>query len=151
MRILIQRVLSGSVRTVEKTETIQRGLVILAGVGPNDTEQDADFLAAKTAGLRIFSNESGKFDYSISDVGGEALVVSQFTLYADTSKGRRPDFTGAARPETAERLYLRFAEALRKIGINVKTGTFGSHMEVNILNDGPVTIFIDSEKKQEKI
>lgn len=126
--------------------TIGPGLVVLLGVGEGDAEADADLLAEKTANLRIFSNAAGKFDHSLLDVKGEALVVSQFTLYGDAAKGRRPDFTAAARPAEAARLYEYYAERLRGKGVPVKTGVFAADMEVEILNDGPVTIWLDTRK-----
>lgn len=125
--------------------SIGPGLLILLGVGAEDSAEEAGSLAAKTASLRIFSNEEGKFDLSLLDAGGEALVVSQFTLYADSSRGRRPDFTAAARPEKAEALYLDFADALRSRGVTVKTGVFGADMKVSLVNDGPVTIWLDTD------
>jgi D-tyrosyl-tRNA(Tyr) deacylase len=117
------------------------GLVVLVGVGPADTDQTAVELAGKVADLRIFRDAEGRTNLSIRDVGGEALVVSQFTLFADTRRGRRPGFTGAAPPEQAERLYLRFAEALGATA----TGQFGAEMEVELVNDGPMTIWLDTE------
>ena len=146
MRVLLQRVKSGGVKTGGIHNTIGRGLVVLLGVGKGDTEADAGLLAEKTANLRIFPNEAGKFDRSLLDVKGEALVVSQFTLYGDAAKGRRPDFTGAAAPAEADRLYNIFVQALLGLGLPVKTGVFGADMEVEIINDGPVTIWLDSGK-----
>ncbi len=147
MRVLIQRVKNGGVKTAGAHETIGPGLVVLLGVGSGDSEADSEFLAEKTANLRIFSNNEGKFDHSLLDVKGEALVISQFTLYGDASKGRRPDFAGAARPEQALRLYEHFLGALRAKGVPVKTGVFAADMEVEIVNDGPVTIWLDSKQK----
>ena len=144
MRLLIQRVSRGGVSTAGKAETIAKGFVLFLGVGEGDAETDADFLAAKTANLRVFSNADGKFDHSVLDVKGEALVISQFTLYADASGGRRPDFTRAAKPAQALRLYEYFVKALGALGVPVKTGVFGADMEVEIINDGPVTIWLDS-------
>lgn len=146
MRALIQRVKRGGVKTGAVHNTIGRGLVVLLGVGEGDAEADADLLAGKTANLRIFSNAEGKFDHSLLDVKGEALVVSQFTLYGDAAKGRRPDFTAAARPAEAARLYEYYSERLRAKGVPVKTGVFAADMEVEILNDGPVTIWLDTRK-----
>jgi D-tyrosyl-tRNA(Tyr) deacylase len=114
----------------------------LLGVAEGDDEAEAVRLAEKTARLRIFENEEGKFDRSLLDTGGEALVVSQFTLLADTAKGNRPSFSGAARPELAEPLYERFVQALRELGVQVETGAFGARMTVELVNDGPVTIVI---------
>lgn len=144
MRALIQRVSKASV-TVEGQiiSQIGRGLLILLGVGHGDTEEQTTFLAEKTANLRIFEDEQGKTNLSILDVKGEAIVVSQFTLYADTRKGRRPSFIDAALPEVAEPLVDRFVELLRRHGIPTQTGKFGAHMEVQIHNDGPVTIWLE--------
>jgi len=127
---------------------IGAGFAILLGVGTQDTEDDALWLASKTAKLRIFSNDEGKFDLSLADVGGEALVVSQFTLYGDCTNGSRPDFTAAARPEQAEKLYKTYISALKQEGIHVKTGEFGAHMDVEIHNDGPVTIMLERTNGQ---
>lgn len=127
---------------------IGRGLVLLVGVGPSDTEEEARWLAKKAASLRIFEDERGKMNLSLQDIGGEALVVSQFTLYADTQRGRRPSFVGAARPEDAEPLVDFFAEELRGLGISVGTGVFGAHMHVEINNDGPVTIMLERERAE---
>ncbi len=118
------------------------GLAILLGVAATDTEADAERLAAKVARLRVFENDAGKFDLSLLDVGGEALVVSQFTLIADTRKGNRPSFTGAAQPEVAEPLYERFCSALESEGVPVARGRFGARMQVSLVNDGPVTIVL---------
>ncbi|HBE89173.1 MAG TPA: D-tyrosyl-tRNA(Tyr) deacylase [Elusimicrobia bacterium] len=146
MRALLQRVSEASVAVDGAVAaSIGPGLLILLGVGAEDSAEEAGSLAAKTASLRIFSNEEGKFDLSLLDAGGEALVVSQFTLYADSSRGRRPDFTAAARPEKAEALYLDFADALRSRGVTVKTGVFGADMKVSLVNDGPVTIWLDTD------
>jgi D-tyrosyl-tRNA(Tyr) deacylase len=119
------------------------GLVILLGVGPLDGEEQARYLVEKIANLRIFEDEDGKINRSLLDVGGAAIVVSQFTLYADTRKGRRPSFTEAAPPEVARPLVERFAELLNGIGLPTQTGEFGAHMLVEILNDGPVTIWME--------
>lgn len=121
---------------------IGEGLCILLGVAEGDAEDDAVRLAGKVARLRIFQNGEGRFDRSLLDTGGAALVVSQFTLLADTAKGNRPSFTAAARPEQAEPLYLRFCEALRALGVEVVTGVFGARMQVELVNDGPVTIVL---------
>jgi len=144
MRALIQRVKSGKVSVDHQTiAEIKHGLVILLGIGQFDTEGQAHFLAEKIAALRIFEDEEGKFNLSILDKGGAAIVVSQFTLYADTRKGRRPSFTEAARPEIAEPLVGKFAEYLRIQGIPTQTGIFGAHMLVEIENDGPFTILLE--------
>ena len=121
---------------------IGAGLLILLGVADGDTEEDTERLAGKIARLRIFEGDSGKFDRSLLDTGGAALVVSQFTLIADTAKGNRPSFTGAARPELAEPLYERFCAILRELGVEVETGVFGARMQVGLVNDGPVTIVL---------
>jgi len=122
---------------------IDAGLCVLLGVAAGDSAADADRLAAKIARLRIFEDEDGRFDRSLLDTGGAALVVSQFTLIADTAKGNRPSFSGAARPEDAEPLYERFADALRALGVPVETGVFGARMAVELENDGPVTIVLE--------
>jgi D-tyrosyl-tRNA(Tyr) deacylase len=122
---------------------IGRGLCVLLGIAGGDAADDADRLAAKIARLRIFPDEEGRFDRSLLDVGGSALVVSQFTLLADTSKGNRPSFTAAAPPEEAEPLYERFCQALRGLGVPVEQGVFGASMAVELVNDGPVTIVLD--------
>jgi len=139
MRAVIQRVSRAS---STPGGSIGPGLCVLVGVGEGDGEAAADRLAEKIARLRIFENEEGKFDRSLLDTGGEALVVSQFTLLADTAKGNRPSFTGAARPEVAEPVYERVVQALRDLGIHVETGAFGARMSVELVNDGPVTIVI---------
>lgn len=127
----------------ELVANIQRGVVILLGVGPADTETEAVYLTEKIANLRIFEDSDGKMNFSLLDIGGEAIVVSQFTLYADASKGRRPSFVSAAAPELAEPLVTRFAELLRDLGVPTQTGRFGAHMQVEINNDGPVTIWLE--------
>jgi D-aminoacyl-tRNA deacylase len=145
MRIVLQRARHGRV-TVEGqvVAEIKRGMVLLVGVGPGDGEAQARGLAEKVAHLRIFEDSDDKMNLSILDSGGEALVVSQFTLYADTRKGRRPSFTGAALPDIAEPLVERFAALLRELGVPCQTGRFGAHMLVEIANDGPVTIWLES-------
>jgi D-aminoacyl-tRNA deacylase len=122
---------------------IGAGLCVLLGVADGDDDADAERLAGKVARLRIFENDVGKFDRSLLDVGGEALVVSQFTLIADTAKGNRPSFAGAARPEQAEPLYEHFCEALAALGVGVARGVFGARMAVELVNDGPVTIVLE--------
>ena len=126
---------------------IGAGLVVLLGVGPEDDEATADALARRVTELRIFDDAEGRTNLSLMDVGGAALVVSQFTLYADTRRGRRPGFTGAAAPELAERLYLRFAATLRELGVEVGTGRFGAVMAVELVNDGPFTIWLDTAER----
>jgi D-tyrosyl-tRNA(Tyr) deacylase len=145
MRALLQRVSRAEVRAGnEVVGLIGPGLVVLLGVGPADDEAAADSLARQVAELRIFRDDEGRTNRSLLDVVGATLVVSQFTLFADTRRGRRPGFTGAAPPEEAERLYLRFAEALRGLGIEVATGRFGAEMAVELVNDGPFTIWLDT-------
>jgi D-aminoacyl-tRNA deacylase len=144
MRALLQRVSKASVIVEGRTiSAIGKGLLVLLGVGHGDGEQQAAFLAEKIANLRIFEDEQGKTNLSILDVKGEAIVVSQFTLYADARKGRRPSFTDAALPEVAEPLVDRFIELLRGQGVPTQSGKFGAHMEVEIHNDGPVTIWLE--------
>lgn len=151
MRVLLQRVSKASVTVGgEVVGQIGQGLAILVGVGHGDSEEQARWLATKIAGLRVFEDDEGKFNRSILDVGGSALVVSQFTLYADARKGRRPAFVDAAPPDIAGPLVRRFAEFLQAEGVSVEMGAFGAHMLVEIHNDGPVTIWLerDSEKEQ---
>jgi D-tyrosyl-tRNA(Tyr) deacylase len=138
-RVAEARVVVGS----EAMGEIDAGLCVLFGVARDDDEAAAERLAEKVARLRIFENEEGKFDQSLLDSGGAALVVSQFTLIADTAKGNRPSFTNAAAPEDAERLYEAFCSALRNLGVRVETGRFGARMRVELTNDGPVTIVLD--------
>ncbi|MEX0655567.1 MAG: D-aminoacyl-tRNA deacylase [Phycisphaeraceae bacterium] len=146
MRVLLQRVTQGSVSVDGETVgRIGRGYVLLVGVGEGDTEAEADRLAAKLVHLRLFPDEQGRFDRSLLDVAGEALVVSQFTLYGDARKGRRPSFIHAARPEVAEPLVIHFARQLERLGVaRVACGRFGAMMDVVIHNDGPVTLWLDS-------
>lgn len=144
MRAVVQRVSRASVRVDGETVgACGRGLLVLIGARHDDTSESATRLAAKIARLRIFPDENGRFDRSLLDTGGEALVVSQFTLLADTRKGTRPSFTDAAPSEAAEPLVDRFIEALRGEGLTVETGRFGARMEVELVNDGPVTIVVE--------
>ncbi len=148
MRALIQRVTSASVSIAgQETGRIGPGLMVLLGVKAGDTEDDARYLAEKTVNLRIFSTEGEKFERSALEVRGELLVVSQFTLYASTRKGRRPDFTQAAPPEQAEALYRRAVELFKGTGLRVAEGRFRECMQVEIHNDGPVTIMLDSDER----
>jgi len=144
MRVVIQRVNHSSVKVDgEIIAEIGLGLVILLGVGPDDGDEQVDYLANKIANLRIFEDEAGKINRSVLDVAGQAIVVSQFTLYADTRKGRRPSFTKAAPPEIASPLVDQFAERLEAAGVPTQQGEFGAHMHVEIHNDGPVTIWME--------
>ena len=144
MRALIQRVKSGKVSVDDQAVAeISHGLVILLGIGQNDNEEQARYLAEKIVSLRIFEDHQGKFNRSILETGGAAIVVSQFTLYADTRKGRRPSFTEAALPEIAAPLVDKFADTLRSLGVPTQQGVFGAHMQVEIANDGPVTIWLE--------
>ena len=148
MKALLQRVTGASVSIDgEVVGRIGQGLVVFVGVADGDTEKDVEYLVQKTAGLRIFADEEGKFNLSALDINGELLLVSQFTLLADTKKGRRPSFTGAAPPERAEELFERFVEQAGATGLKVETGRFQQYMQVEIHNDGPVTIMLDSRDK----
>lgn len=149
MRALIQRVSRASVSVGgEVISSIGRGLLVLLGVAVNDGPAEAAWVADKIAALRIFEDAAGKLNRSVSETGGEVLVVSQFTLYADVRKGRRPSFTDAAPPEKAGALYLDVADRLTRRGLGVRLGRFGAHMLVELANDGPVTILIDSELRR---
>ena len=148
MKALLQRVTRASVSVAsEVVGRIGRGLVVFVGVASGDTEKDAQYVAQKTVSLRIFSDEEGRFNLSALDIKGELLVVSQFTLLADTRKGRRPSFTEAAPPAQAEKIFERFVEQVRAAGLRVETGRFQQYMQVEIHNDGPVTILLDSKGK----
>ncbi len=148
MRALLQRVSRAAVRVQDETvASIGPGLLVLLGVGHADDEATTTALARRVTELRIFADDDGRTNRSIIDVGGAALVVSQFTLFADTSRGRRPGFTDAAAPDLADRLYRRFAEDLRAAGVaDVQTGSFGTEMAVELVNDGPFTLWLDTER-----
>ena len=147
MRAVIQRVNSGSVVVEEKTVgSISKGFVVLLSVNEKDTEADVLYMVDKIVNLRIFEDDNEKMNLSLLDIKGELLVVSQFTLYGDCRKGRRPNFMSAARPEKAEELYNEFVKKCREMGVKTETGTFQAYMKVNIENDGPVTVIVDSEK-----
>ena len=147
MRIVLQRVTRASV-TVEKaiTGAIQMGFLALVGVGQEDDESDVDYLIEKTYGLRVFVDENGKMNKALADVEGDVLAVSQFTLYGDCRKGRRPSFVTAMEPQRANALFERYVSGLRAKGLTVPTGIFGAHMDVELLNDGPVTLLLCSKK-----
>lgn len=147
MRAVVQRVLRARVSVANQTVgEIQSGLVVLVGVGRDDSAQSASYLAEKIANLRIFADETGKMNRSVRETAGAVLVVSQFTLYGDTRGGRRPSYIRAAAPEQANRLYEELVRCLRSYGVPVSTGVFQAHTEVELVNDGPVTILLDSEK-----
>jgi D-tyrosyl-tRNA(Tyr) deacylase len=148
VKALLQRVSAASVSVAgDPVGRIGRGLVVLVGVASGDTEQDARYLAQKAAGLRIFADDEGRFNLSALDIKGQLLVVSQFTLLADTRKGRRPSFSEAAPPEMARELFASLVAALRTTGLKVETGRFQEHMQLEIHNDGPVTVMLDSRDK----
>ncbi|MBW1925359.1 MAG: D-tyrosyl-tRNA(Tyr) deacylase [Deltaproteobacteria bacterium] len=147
MRAVIQRVKESRVEVKGETVgRIGRGLLVLLGVGENDTEDDSRYLADKVSSLRIFADSRGMMNLSVGEVSGSVLIVSQFTLWGDCRKGRRPSFTRAAEPEKARRLYDRFVEKVASRGLPVATGIFGEMMDVHLVNDGPVTLLLDSEK-----
>ncbi|MBX3442818.1 MAG: D-tyrosyl-tRNA(Tyr) deacylase [Planctomyces sp.] len=147
MRAVVQRVSSASVVVAgETTGQIGRGFLVLLGIGVGDSEADAVALAQKIVGLRVFDDSDGKMNLSLADVGGAVLAVSQFTLFGDCRKGRRPSFVEAARPEQAEPLYRTFVAELRGQGLRVETGVFQAHMDVSLVNDGPVTLLLDSRR-----
>lgn len=148
MRAVVQRVSEAWVEVNGKeVARIGRGLLVLLGVGQGDSEEDASYLASKIANLRIFEDETGKLNKSVLEIGGSALVVSNFTLYGDCRKGRRPSFTEAAVPEVAERLYQRFCDFMTSEGVPVQMGVFQAYMRVGLVNDGPVTLLLDSKKQ----
>ncbi len=149
MRVLIQRVSEASVKIEGKVHgSIEQGLLVLVGVEHDDTQEDANWLSQKLINLRIFSDDEGKMNLSSSDIKGEFLVISQFTLHASLKKGNRPSYIKAARPETAIPLYEYFVERLKATDHKVETGIFGADMKVSLINDGPVTIWIDSKNKE---
>ena len=149
MRVLIQRVSRASltIENSDKRESIERGLVVLVGISKDDNENDIDWITEKTINLRIFPDKENKMNLSLMDISGDMLVVSQFTLYGDCRKGRRPDFTQSAQPESAEILYKKFLDRLKNKAphLEVRSGVFGAVMKIEILNDGPVTIMLDSK------
>ncbi len=147
MRAVVQRVRRARVTVEGRTlGQIERGLLVLLGVATQDAEPDAEYLAQKIAGLRIFDDPEGKMNLAVADAGGSVLAVSQFTLYGDVRRGKRPSFDAAARPETARTLYEHFVEAIRAQGLRCETGQFQAEMQVELVNDGPVTILLDSQK-----
>ncbi len=147
MRAVVQRVSRASVKVGDElTGEIEQGLLVLLGVAREDTEADADYLAEKIAGLRIFEDDAGKMNLSVLDVGGALLAVSQFTLFGDVRRGKRPSFDAAARPERARELYEYFVEGVRRLGLRCETGRFQEMMQVELINSGPVTILVDSKK-----
>jgi len=147
VRAVIQRVTEASVTVDQKVVgRIQRGFLVLLGVAEHDTLEDAVWIAGKIAGLRVFEDNEGKMNLALTDIGGSVLMVSQFTLFGDCRKGRRPSFVEAARPEKANSLYQSVTAELRQMGLPVETGTFQAHMDVRLLNDGPVTLLLDSRK-----
>ncbi len=147
MRAVVQRVDGARVEVAGQTVgAVNRGLLVFFGVAPDDTDKDLDYIVDKVAGLRIFEDSQDKLNLSVQDVGGEILAVSQFTLYGDCRKGKRPSFDGAAKPEMANAYYEKFVEKLRQKGIKVATGVFRAHMSVSLVNNGPVTILLDSKK-----
>ena len=146
MRAILQRVSGASVEISEEiTARIGFGWLVLLGVGPHDLQKDLDYILDKTLNLRAFEDKSQKMNLSILDIKGEVLVVSQFTLYGDCRKGRRPSFSKAAPPELAENIYNDYVDKLKESGLIIKTGQFGSHMKVSLCNDGPVTLILDSK------
>ncbi len=147
MRAVAQRIKEGRVEVEgEVTGEIQQGLLVYLGVGSDDTNQDVKYMAEKLVNLRIFEDANEKMNFSVVDIGGKMLVVSQFTLYGDCRKGRRPNFTEAAKPEIADQLYLELVKTCKEMGVQVETGVFQADMKVYSINDGPVTMLIDSKK-----
>lgn len=147
MRAVVQRVDIAAVEVDEKiVGEIKKGLLVLLGVGEEDEDKDLEYIFDKVIGLRIFEDENDKMNLSLADVQGELLVVSQFTLYGDVRKGKRPSFSTSAKPDKGNHYYERFIEKAKSIGINTQSGVFGAHMEVSLVNNGPVTILLDSSK-----
>lgn len=147
MRAVVQRVVTSNVKVDgETTGEIDKGLLVLLGVGEDDTPKDTAYMVDKIVNLRIFEDEDEKMNLSLKDVGGELLVVSQFTLYGDCKKGRRPGFSDAARPDKADEYYIDFVNKARELGVKTETGKFQTHMMVELINDGPVTLLVDSKK-----
>lgn len=145
MKLVIQRVQRASVDVDDRrVASIERGFLVLCGVGQGDTDADAAWLARKTASLRCFEDDGGRMNRGLEEVGGAVLVVSQFTLYGDCHKGNRPSFISAAKPDEGLRLYTLYVEELRRAGLHVETGQFAAHMRVDLLNDGPVTLLLES-------
>ena len=146
MRVILQRVNSANVKVSDAVVgEIQKGLLVLVGIASEDNLEDVDYIVGKTLGLRIFNNQIGKFDFSVQDIEGDLLVVSQFTLYADTRKGKRPSFINAMEPSEASKLFNITVRKFKESGLKVETGKFQEEMQVSSINDGPVTIFIDSK------
>ena len=146
MRVILQRVNSANVKVSDAVVgEIQKGLLVLVGIAAEDNAEDVDYIVGKTLGLRIFNNEKGRFDLSVQDIKGDLLVVSQFTLYADTRKGKRPSFISAMEPSNASKLFNITVRKFKESGLKVETGKFQEEMQVSLINDGPVTIFIDSK------
>ena len=146
MRVILQRVNSANVKISDSVVgEIQKGLLVLVGIAAEDNAEDGDYIVGKTLGLRIFDNHKGKFDLSVQDIKGDLLVVSQFTLYADTRKGKRPSFISAMEPSHASKFFNITVRKFKESGLKVETGKFQEEMQVSLINDGPVTIFIDSK------
>lgn len=147
MRAVVQRVKEASC-TVDgkKVGEIDKGIVLFLGIGQGDEEKDLNYLVEKVLGLRIFSDDEGKMNLSLEDIEGEILIISQFTLYGDVRKGKRPSFTRSSSPELGEKYYNKFIEEVRNMGVKAETGVFGADMDIELINDGPVTILLDSEK-----
>jgi len=147
MRAVVQRVRSASVRVDgESVGSIENGLLVFIGIGQDDVDRDVSYIADKLSALRLFDDVNGKINWSVSDVGGSLLVVSQFTLFGDCRRGRRPSYAAAASPETARQLYENVIDRLRRHGCSVQTGKFQAHMDVECVNDGPVTVLLDSNR-----